>query len=875
MLSTNVTATIDVPAELIPENLKKTNIREFIQSCIEVVLTEDKFITTPGKGYKKDGSPIEGQADLSLAGHILTVLMVFLSLLKLYLRYDEKIKLDENSFKKIIMAIILHDINKYLGKDYNELSSEELKNEIENFANRIGYKTSKEQDYDEILCIMERVEKSDAGAHCRTLPKDLREMYPVIKLIRAADAIASCSSEIPVYDYRIVEEIEKQLKEINELLGVNNEDVGQIHFKKISNTIYNLGTYITLLGIIHTIEKNNGTPILASRNSVIYFGNEISNDDIVDESVSLISKYIIHSRRTREKCKQRPNQSDLDCLAFYFRHDEEFIKAYFSDDENQKKIREFFERCIWAEEASNEILSIDDIFNKIEENGKDLAWVSYLLIYSLCNENLRKEKFLNEIFDSKKIILPNSRRAIDKYKDLSLLFKNKLLNNEWLCERKDIILREFIKIMEKLSSDKINPIRELIKFHLQDNYSTSVEINKSDKSICAICGNYEAKRPYGFVVNSVPPKELVSNFYPNLIKRSMEDVKLCDYCYAEFLLRCFIFERDYKYYLHASPSVYFPIIALSYAKEGYSIGELMRKVEIEGELVNPVFMSEADSNTVASYFMIAQKEEGRKRDILYYYYKLFENALNLAKFGFRVSVTRSFSNPPTEKAYLYFEPMYGELKMLFGNHKFYLMNYSENNIEKVSNIVSLIRGLRELSGEKEENLINSIGRSPLSSFHFLMSSFNFFTTKDLEVGSLAEKVVEKYREGKLLPILEKMADVFLESMGREVDLASRNSRTWPIREAFDAYIKFQKIEGVKDVIASQILKYCGIEYKERALELADSFSNLFTELVGLLKSIFGTSLVDPSTRTYIIDTFDYYVTKKKLEGEEKHEGVNE
>jgi hypothetical protein len=864
-MQSNANVAIDVPAELIPENLRKTDVREFLKKCIKVILEDDKFITKPGKGYKRDGSPIENQADLSLAGHILTVLMIFLSLLKLYSKYDEKMKLDENSFKKLIIGAILHDINKYIGKDYNELSSEDLRNEIENFANKVGYKRNEGQDYYEILCIMERAEKSDAGAHCRALPKDLRDIYPAIKLIRASDAIASRSSEIPVYDYQIVNEIEKQLREINEFLGISDKDISKIHFKKISNTIYNLGVYITLLSIIRAIEKNGGIPILASRNSVIYFGDEICDDDIIEESISIVYKFA-SGKLIREK-RKRPNQSDLDFQTLYFRQDEDFIKIHFNNSENQKKIREFFGKYIWAED-SGEVLSVDDIFNRIEEGDKNLSWIRYLLIYSLCNEGLRKEKFPNKIFDSKKIVLPNSRKDVNKYKELSSLLENKLLNDEWLREHSDIIIGEFIKTMKKLSDERIDPVRKLIKFHLQGTYSTSEETVKSNISVCAICGNYDAEKPYESIVDSVPLKELVSNFYPNLIKKNMEDVKLCEYCYAEFLLRSFIFNENYKYYLHVSPSIYFPIIALSYTSEGYSLRDLMERVEIEGEFVNPVSMSDPDSNNVLSYFMIARKEVGGGGAL--YYYRLFENALNLAKQGFRVSVTRSFSNPPNEKAYLYFEPMYGDLKMLFGNHEFYLMDYNGNNIERVSDIIFLIKGLKKVSGEKEENLISSIGRSPLSSFHFLISGSNF-SVKSMEVGLLAEKVVEKYREGRILPILEEMADVFLKNMGMYINLDSRNSRTWPIREAFDAYIKFQKIEGVKDIIASQILKYCGIEYKEKALELADSFSNLFTELVSLLKSIFGTPLVDPSTRTYIIDTFDYYVIKKKLGGKKQEE----
>ncbi|MCD6348836.1 MAG: hypothetical protein J7L91_04345 [Candidatus Korarchaeota archaeon] len=132
---------------------------------------------------------------------------------------------------------------------------------------------------------------------------------------------------------------------------------------------------------------------------------------------------------------------------------------------------------------------------------------------------------------------------------------------------------------------------------------------------------------------------------------------------------------------------------------------------------------------------------------------------------------------------------------------------------------------------------------------------------------MVEKVVGT-SYGGILPIVEELAHAFVESFRGSIDLDSRNSRTWPIRDAFETYLKFYRLENdeLRDVIASQILKSLsgeGVNLKF-AETFAENFAAKFMKLVEELKIKMGVPIIDPSLRTYLIDAFDYYVVREVL-----------
>ncbi|RLA82813.1 MAG: hypothetical protein DRG31_06920, partial [Deltaproteobacteria bacterium] len=516
---------------------------------------------------------------------------------------------------------------------------------------------------------------------------------------------------------------------------------------------------------------------------------------------------------------------------------------------------------IWPESKIEP--STDDIFLQIEELEDHLKRVAYYVIYAILDQRFRKLSSLWTVFSLNEVKLPNSRDRIEKYRELADKVVKTIIDRDKLEAIWKLFEEMFVRELKKLVGEEISLLVKVFKYHLEGEEIFEEKGRIGKANACVICGRKGVKTYEVKVATDVPIKDLASNFYVNIISSKQELIKMCECCYAEFRLKKVLFEREIPentYFIHIMPTPYIPIISLKVpSAEIRRISLGGQQIEIQGEIVNPMFLYDTDKALAFAYFMVAAPFRA-SRDTLEQYYRGFVNALSWAKLGFRTYVSRTFSALVEEKAYMFFDPMYGDLLRYFGDGRFGFYDVSILDLK-----VRVVEGLRKASDKRASlsEIISHLSTHPISAFHFLMREYVHPKRKNIikEVGEVVEEFVKKMGESSIVKVIEELADIY--SNYEFINLESRNSRTWPMRDAMDTFIKWYRSgkETVKAMISSQILKGLERGSLESRSKIAEDFAEKFIQLWEFL----GDNLLKPMLRTHIIDAFDYFVVKKVLE----------
>ena len=855
---------IEIPRDLLPSYITANHIED-IQKIMKHIFIDPNFAMKSGKGYKKNGERIEEQADVSLFGHVLTVIGVYLPLVK---TLDElNYNIDPELFIKSIFALAFHDLNKYLSKgSYRNINIQEVIQTIKNKLTELGLASINSEninDIADIICLIESVEEGTIGRYCKRIPLSLMKLkdnfYVVTQLMKLSDIIASESSKIPVNEIRITDIIEKEIDKIDKTVNTTISKKYKVHIFTIKKTIYHMTRYLILKSISRLIMEKGGKIIIGSPYSLISLipkNTNIGNDEVLEVSMRTIANSI--PPNPFDNRKPRPDQSSLSFPSLLFKAStiqdknnlEKEIEQFFSDEENQNHIIQFFEKRIWIE-SSKSICTVNDIIEKIYSMNPKNIWLAFLLLYSISNAQLRKNLIKN-IFNNIEFKLPNTRKPkkesiVERYINLCDNLTKTILSEEWLEHNRSKIINEFISELIRESSKELGFIKDHIKLHIDPiKMKYARKIDKS--SVCAICGfpldsdetelkHREDLFPY------LPLKSMVSNFYEHKLKRGGE-IKICKYCYAESLIRKYLLgdknSSSNLLYIHISPNPYFPIVAVKndFRVERYSIGTNIRVKSLDSKFINPIlFEDDENKNTAFSYFLIVASDIKRflGNNSLRNQYYFVRQIIELAKLGFRVYVTDSIDILENEKYFLSFKYLNPILTSYLGDSRFYF-----DEIYGIDKKIKLVDLLKIVSKKKEGEILSSLSYNILSGFSYLINSLplkrgyeKFF----LEGGYILEENVNESPYRKVLEHVKTLAEIYLETFMREIDKGSRNSRSWPIREAFDTYIKFASsdFEYLKNAIAAELIKYTQQNTNtQKSFEFANKFSNEFIKLLQII-----------------------------------------
>ena len=226
---------ISVPIELIPDWLKnKSELRLITEKLLTYIfnsesiffkkINEEIWIPKIGKGYiplDNGFKRLDNQFDVSLSGHVLGAIWLYL----LFLNLIEPIHIDKNELEELsncvkngLIALFLHDLNKAIGKEYRKMSKKEVKELIEKILNELNI----DGDIESVIRFIECAEKRTIGALLGLIPTKCDAYKPLICFaIETADAVMGVSSEYPPNEMKILNKIKESINKIFHNIGMS------------------------------------------------------------------------------------------------------------------------------------------------------------------------------------------------------------------------------------------------------------------------------------------------------------------------------------------------------------------------------------------------------------------------------------------------------------------------------------------------------------------------------------------------------------------------------------------------------------------------------------------------------------------------------
>ncbi len=245
-------------------------------------------------------------SNISLASHIINTALIGVNTYA----YDKFVlndeEYDEEEFKILLSALVLHDANKYVNEKYEWNKDKNDREVLEKYFEEDDFEVNKFLDgdhFDDLLYLIQRSEVKEDSRETRGIKTEFRHLD---RYCRIGDGTAS----------KILDEGVQGGKKYLEkkYLSSEGKDVHLLEFVSVEQPILN---DLLISSVKSYIAGKNGSPkgiVLGSTNeAILYLGIELSEDDLKSKIKEILGEII--SERFDFSCKLGWNTFDYDILA--------------------------------------------------------------------------------------------------------------------------------------------------------------------------------------------------------------------------------------------------------------------------------------------------------------------------------------------------------------------------------------------------------------------------------------------------------------------------------------------------------------------------------------------------------------------------------